>query len=52
MLRKKHFISPDRHVIGSLELHDWLKKNQKLGQARINEVKTIREYWSQRFRTS
>ena len=35
--------TPDRHVIGSLELHDWLKKNQKLGQARINEVKNALE---------
>ena len=25
------------------ELHDWLKKNQKLGQARINEVKNALE---------
>ena len=32
----------DRHVIGSLELHDWLR-DQKIGQARINEVKNALE---------
>jgi len=33
----------DRKVIGSMELHDWLKTNKKLGQARTNEVKNALE---------
>jgi hypothetical protein len=33
----------DRVVIGSMELFNWLKKNNKLGIARINEVKNALE---------
>jgi len=28
----------DREVIGSMDLFDWLKKNQKLGRGRINDI--------------
>ena len=35
--------TPDREVIASMDLFNWLKKNQKLGRGRINDVSNALE---------